>query len=83
LSAERIRQLAVDGAATLLKQLRAEIIAIERTFPELSGPAGRTAVRRSVKTAQKRTRQMSAAARKEVSARMKKYWAERRKAKAK
>jgi hypothetical protein len=35
-----------------------------------------------VKTARKRTRQMSAAARKEVSARMKKYWAERRKAKA-
>jgi hypothetical protein len=83
LSAERIRQLAVDGAATLLKQLRAEIVAIERTFPELSGAAGGRVVRRSVKTAQRRTRQMSAAARKAVSARMKKYWAERRKAKTK
>lgn len=34
LSAERIRQLAVTGATALLKQLRAEIVAIERTFPE-------------------------------------------------
>jgi hypothetical protein len=82
LNAERIRQLAVSGAENLLKQLRAEIVAIERTFPELTGPAARRAVQQSVKTAQKRTRQMSDAARKAVSARMKKYWAERRKAKA-
>jgi hypothetical protein len=76
LNAERIRQLAVSGAEKLLKELRAEIAAVERTFPELATPAGR----RSIET---RTRQMSTAARKEVSARMKKYWAERRKAKAK
>lgn len=79
LSAERIRQLAVDGAEKLLKQLRVEVIAIERTFPELSLPKAR----RSVRTATRRTRQMSAAARKALSARMKKYWAERRKAQAK
>jgi hypothetical protein len=80
LSAERIRELAVTGAENLLKQLRAEVIAIERTFPELALPQRRREVRRSIKTVQSRTRQMSAAARKAVSERMKKYWAERRKA---
>ena len=79
LGADRIRELARGGAEALLKQLRAEIIAIERTFPELA--EGRAAVRRSLKTAGKRGRKMSATARKAVSARMKKYWAERRKAK--
>ena len=82
LNAERIRQLAVSGAENLLKQLRAEIVAIEQTFPELTDPATRKSIQRSVKTFETRTRQMSAAARKEVSARMKKYWAERRKARA-
>jgi hypothetical protein len=78
-SAERIRELAKEGAERALGQLRAEIIALERTFPELARPAGRRA---AVVAARKRTRNMSAAARKEVSRRMKKYWAERRKAKA-
>ena len=68
-----------DDVATL----RAEIIAIERTFPELALPASRRAVRETVQNARKRGRKMSAAARKAVSARMKKYWAERRKARAK
>jgi hypothetical protein len=83
LNPERIRQLAVSGAERLLKELRAEIAAVEKTFPELATPAGRRSIERSLKAAETRTRQMSAAARKEVSARMKKYWAERRKAKAK
>lgn len=83
LSAERIRQLAVTGAEALLKQLRAEIVAIERTFPELALPRRRREVRRAMKTARTTTRQMSAAARRAVSQRMKKYWAERRKAQAK
>jgi hypothetical protein len=82
LSTERIRQLAVTGAENLLKQLRAEVIALERTFPELALPKRRRDVRRSIKTVQSRTRQMSATARKAVSERMKKYWAERRKARA-
>ena len=82
LSAERIRQLATEGAAKALNQLRAEVIAIERTFPELALPQGRRALRQTVQEAKRRGRTMSAAARKEVSARMKKYWAERRKAKA-
>jgi hypothetical protein len=83
LSPERLREWARAGAEAALKQLRAEIIAIERTFPELALPKARRAVRRSVKTAGRRARTMSAEARKEVSARMKKYWAERRKAHAK
>lgn len=83
LSAERLRELARAGAQNVLNELRAEIIAIERTFPELALPAKRRAVTRTIDRVTKRGRQMSAAARKAVSARMKKYWAERRKAKAK
>ena len=60
-----------------------EIIAIERTFPELALPQRRRVLRRSLEQATKRTRRMSAAGRKAVSARMKRYWAERRKARAK
>ena len=78
LAQARVRELARDAAAKLLNELRAEVAAIERTFPELAG-------KRRSKTLgkiRKRGRKMSAAARKAVSARMKKYWAERRKAKS-
>lgn len=74
LSVDRLRELAKDGAEKLLNQLRAEIIAIERTFPELALPQRRRAVRRTLKTARTRTRQMSAEARRAVSMRMKKYY---------
>ncbi|HZL94139.1 MAG TPA: hypothetical protein VFB99_10860 [Vicinamibacterales bacterium] len=67
----------------MLKQLRAEIIAIERTFPELAIPQKRRAVREALQKVRRRVRTMSAAERKAVSERMRKYWAERRKAKAK
>lgn len=83
LSADRLRQLAHTGADVTLKRLRAEIIAIERAFPELRLPQRRRAVRRSIQKATTRTRTMSAAARKAISARMRRYWAERRKAQAK
>jgi len=83
LTPERIKELARAGAEKVLNELRAEIIAIERTFPELAIPPRRRAVTRAIKRMEKRGSQMSAAARKAVSARMKKYWAERRKAKAK
>jgi hypothetical protein len=82
LSPDRIRELARAGAEVALQRLRAEIVAIERAFPELALPRKRRAVRRSFKQATERTYRMSAAARKAVSARMKRYWAERRKAKA-
>ena len=78
LTTERLRELAKEGAANALRQLRAEIAAFERTFPELAMPQGR---RQAVRKARASGRKMSAAARKAVSARMKKYWAERRKAK--
>jgi Holliday junction resolvasome RuvABC endonuclease subunit len=83
LTPQRLKELARAGAETVLKELRAEIIAIERTFPELALPARRRVVTRTIKRIDQRGRQLSAAARKAVSARMKKYWAERRKAKAK
>ena len=83
LSAEKLRELARVGAEHAIARLRAEVIAIERTFPELKLSTGRAAVRRSVAQVTKRTKRMSAAARKAVSARMKRYWAERRKAQAK
>lgn len=83
LSFSQLRELARAGADTTLKRLRAEIIAIERTFPELALPKTRRAVRRSIKRAGQRSRQMSTAAREAVSRRMKRYWAERRKAQAK
>jgi hypothetical protein len=83
LSAEHLRELARTGAEVVLKRLRAEIIAIERTFPELALPRRRRAVRQTIQAATTRTRRMSAAARRAVSQRMKRYWAERRKAHAK
>jgi len=83
LSAKRVRELAREGAEKLLRQLRMEIVAIERTFPELALPQRRRQVRQAVERVQKRTRTMSAGARKAVSQRMKKYWAERKKAQAK
>jgi hypothetical protein len=83
LTADRLRELARTGAEVTLNRLRVEIIAIERAFPELRLPAGRRALRRSIKQVQSRTRTMSAEARKAVSARMKRYWVERRKARAK
>ena len=83
LNAEKLRELARAGAELALRELRAEIIAIERTFPELALPKRRRAIRRSIDQATQRTRTMSAEARRAVSERMKRYWAERRKAKAK
>lgn len=83
LSAGRLRELARAGAEAALKRLRAEIIAIERTFPELALPRRRRALKRSIERASNETQRMSAAARKAVSDRMKRYWAERRKARTK
>ena len=83
LSVEQLREMAKQGAEEALRRLRAEVVAIERTFPELALPQRRRAARQAIKSAGRQARTMSAAARKAVSARMKKYWAERRKAQAK
>jgi hypothetical protein len=82
LGVAQLREMARAGAEATLNRLRAEMIAIERTFPELALPKRRT-IRRSLKAAKKQASHMSAAARKAVSVRMKRYWAERRRAKAK
>ncbi|PYR31103.1 MAG: hypothetical protein DMF89_10885 [Acidobacteria bacterium] len=55
----------------MVKQRRAEIIAIERTFPELALPHGRRG-HGAIETASLRTRTMSAAASKAVSLRIEK-----------
>ncbi len=75
LNIERLRELARSGAAAALKELRAEIVALERTFPELALPSRRRTVRRVVKRVTRQGREMSDAARAAVSRRMKKYWA--------
>ena len=85
LSQEQLRRLARLGAMARLEQLRQEEAAIRSEFPDLFGRqrkkspdapgTGHAAKRR-------RRAAMSAAGRKAVSERMRKYWAERRKAKA-
>jgi CDP-diacylglycerol pyrophosphatase len=83
LSSEDLRRLARLGAKARLEELRNEEAAIRRAFPELSGGlSGRQATGSRVGRSSKRSRNaMSAAARRAVSKRMKRYWADRRKAK--
>ena len=83
-----ILELARKGAEYRYQELKAEIAALTRNFPHLT----RTRVRRAqidasaepaamIDRPRRRRRGMSAAARKAVSVRMKRYWAARRKAK--
>jgi len=74
-------RLARLGAEARLRALEAERSQILRSFPGLkAGQSGATALTNPAPV--RRRREMSAAERKSVSARMKKYWAERRKAAA-
>jgi hypothetical protein len=85
LNTEQLRRLARLGAIARLEQLKQEEAAIRAEFPELFG-RGRRAVAVEAPTASGRRRRrskMSAAGRKAVSERMRKYWAERRKSKGK
>lgn len=74
---DTLRAWALKGAEQRLLDLAAEARAIYLTFPELRNEGrenpGPSAPRR-------RRRRMSAAQRRAVGARMKKYWAARRKA---
>lgn len=63
LSIDKLKDLARAGAEEALRRLRAEIVAIERTFPELALPQKQRAAKSAVKEARKNTRKMSAAAR--------------------
>jgi hypothetical protein len=81
-----ILELAKKGATHRYQELKAEISELMKAFPHLRygsavSPAMPDAVEEpTIRRRRKRSR-MSAAARKAVSLRMKKYWAERRKAK--
>jgi hypothetical protein len=94
LTREELRRLARIGAARRLEELRMEEAAIRAAFPDLDAGAApqarrggrrRTARRATADATRSRTRKssykMSAAQKKAVSERMKKYWAARRKAK--
>jgi hypothetical protein len=78
LSREQFRTLAQLGAQARLQELQQEEAAIRTAFPELFG----TRRQASNNGASEPPARMSAAARKAVSVRMRKYWAERRKANA-
>jgi hypothetical protein len=82
LKREQLQKLARMGARARLEELQREEAAIRRAFPDLSG-TGRasTTGRRSNRSSGRRP--MSAANRKAVSERMKRYWADRRKKAAK
>ena len=94
LSRQELHRLARLGAQARLEELRREEAAIRQAFPELfnkstrpialtsAGEGGGAAGAAPVGKRRGRKRAMSAAERKEVSLRMKKYWAARRKAKA-
>jgi len=84
LNTEQLRRLARLGAIARLEQLKQEEAAIRAEFPELFGRGRRAAVTEVAKPSRRRgRRKMSSAARKAVSERMRKYWAERRKGKGK
>lgn len=91
LNGDDLRRLAALGAQRRLDEIRREETAIRQAFPELfrargvrgveaRTPATAPAARKAGRRGRKR---MSSAERKAVSERMRKYWAERRKAKDK
>jgi hypothetical protein len=95
LTADQLRALARLGAAVRLTEIAEEAAAVRAAFPALGSPTRRRRPRRRVRAAaarpakptartapKPRTRpKMSAAVRKAVSERMRKYWAGRRQAK--
>ena len=80
LNQEQLRRLARLGAMARLEQLRQEEAAIRSEFPELFGRGRREDFGNGATP--RRRKAMSAAARKAVSERMRKYWAGRRKTKS-
>ena len=79
---QELYRLARLGAEARLRALEVERAHILRSFPGLKvGQSATSGTSEPVPV--RRRRQMSVAERKSVSARMKKYWAERRKANAK
>lgn len=87
LSRVELRRLAVMGAQARLTELKTEEAALRRAFPELTktrqAPAADGDVAEAPVRRRRRRSRMSAEARKAVSERMRRYWAERRKGKQK
>ncbi len=84
LNRRELHRLARVGAQARLEQLEKERALILKAFPGLEAgmPASFPASPAGARPARRRRRGMSAAQRKAVSERMRKYWAARRKAKA-
>jgi hypothetical protein len=76
---DNLKQFARVGAEAKLAELRREQEAILQLFPELRRRAAGSA---SAPAPRRRRSKMSASARKAVSLRMRRYWAERRKKEA-
>jgi len=82
ISRSDLLKLARAGAEARIRELQGEIDSIRRTFPSVRG-GGRGSNEQTPGRARRRKKpNWSAAQRKAVADRMKKYWAERRKAKA-
>lgn len=83
----QLREFALIGARARLQELRQEEARLRQTFPELFGGRRAAAVRSGAADASRGRRRgrrsMSAAERKAVSERMRRYWADRRKKAAK
>jgi hypothetical protein len=80
-----LKALARVGAAARLRELMAEVDQIRREFPGIDEARQRRDRReggRARPAARRGRRKMSAVERKAVSARMKRYWAGRRKSKS-
>lgn len=78
-----LKEYARLGAQARVQELQAELAEIYRTFPGLrTGRRGATAAAKQSPsgTARRKRRTMTAAQKREVSQRMKRYWAARRKA---
>lgn len=78
-----LREYAREGARARAAELRAELTEIYKIFPDLrstTGMSGSAAVAPAQRR-RRRRRPMTEAQKREVSARMKKYWAARRKSK--
>ena len=81
LSQAQLRELALVGARARLEELRRQEAELRGAFPELfrgGGRGTREAASMTGAAKPRRRSRMSAAARRAVSERMTKYWAERR-----
>lgn len=77
-----VNKYALLGAEARVAELNAELAEIYRAFPALRARGGRTAAGAAAPAGRRRRKPMTAAQKKAVSIRMKKYWASRRKAQA-